>query len=77
MRLCRAFRVLSVTYLPTKSEMSPLYPFRERTEGSYEEDDDVGCVIGASLRPFLFLYHTAQSLIPKGFVLGLVAEPAW
>ena len=31
------------------------YPFGERTEGAYEEDEDVGNTMGLPSRPFLFL----------------------
>ena len=46
------------------------YPLTERTEGVYEEDEDVGDVIGESLRPFLFLPQTILGRSPRGFVLN-------
>ena len=45
-------------------------PLGGRTECVYEEDEDVGEVIGGSLRPFLFLPRTICSRSPKGFVLN-------
>ena len=31
------------------------YPFGERTEGAYEDDEDVGNTMGLLARPFMFL----------------------
>ena len=45
-------------------------PLKGRTEGAYEEDEDIGGVTRGSRRPFLFLIRTGHSRNPKGFVLG-------
>ncbi len=37
------------------------YPFKERTEGVYEEDADVMDMLGGSSRPFLFFSWEAPA----------------
>ena len=45
------------------------YPFRERTDGGCEEDEDVRGMVGGSSRPFLFLSLGALMSGRRGFVL--------
>ena len=46
------------------------YPFKERMEGVYEENEDFGDVITGSLGPFLFLPLSFRAGSLRGFVLG-------